>query len=136
MDEDPSAENAQGISEIYHEVLLLMIFLQTKPEVKKMNNNIYDIYYTVIKNSHEKEMINKEYEIDNIIFSDFVPNRYFGRKNDQEILRWSCLRSQINQFSWFLPYKWYWTTRKKNFHESENEKLKKELEWMIKWNHY
>ena len=31
--EDPFAKKAQGISKIYHEVLLLMKFLQTKPKV-------------------------------------------------------------------------------------------------------
>ena len=31
--EGPFAKNAQGISKIYHEVLLLMKFLQTKPQV-------------------------------------------------------------------------------------------------------
>ena len=30
--EDPFAKNAQGISKIYHEVILLMNFLQTKPQ--------------------------------------------------------------------------------------------------------
>ena len=40
--EDPFAKNAQGISKIYHEVLLLMKFLQTKPQVKNMNNNYYN----------------------------------------------------------------------------------------------
>ena len=29
--QDPFAENAQGITKIYHEVLLLMKLLQTKP---------------------------------------------------------------------------------------------------------
>ena len=38
-EEDTFAKNAQGISKIYHEVLLLMKFLQTKPQVKSMNNN-------------------------------------------------------------------------------------------------
>ena len=50
MDEDPFAKNAQSISKIYHEVLLLMKFLQTKLQVKNMNNNYFDLYYTVIKN--------------------------------------------------------------------------------------
>ena len=36
MDEDPFSKNAQGISKAYHEVLLLMEFQQTKPQVKKM----------------------------------------------------------------------------------------------------
>ena len=31
MDEDRFARNVKGISKIYHEVLLLMKFLQTKP---------------------------------------------------------------------------------------------------------
>ena len=39
FDEDPFAKNVQGISKIYHEVLKLMKFLQTKPQVKHMNNN-------------------------------------------------------------------------------------------------
>ena len=45
----PFSRNAQGISKIYHEVLLLMKFLQTNPKVKNMNINYYDLYYTVIK---------------------------------------------------------------------------------------
>ena len=36
---DPFAKNAQVISKIYHEVLLLMKFLQTKPQVKKETHN-------------------------------------------------------------------------------------------------
>ena len=35
--EDPFAKNAHGKSKIYHEVILLMKFLQTKPKVKNMN---------------------------------------------------------------------------------------------------
>ena len=35
--EDPFSRNAQGISKIYHEVLLLMKILQTKPQVKNTN---------------------------------------------------------------------------------------------------
>ena len=42
MDEDPSAKNAQSISKICHEALLLMKFLQTKPQVKNMNIIFYD----------------------------------------------------------------------------------------------
>ena len=37
--QDPFAKNAQGFSKIYHEVLLWMKFLQTKPQVKNMNIN-------------------------------------------------------------------------------------------------
>ena len=32
-----------GISKIYHEVLLLMKFQQTKPQGKNMNINYYDL---------------------------------------------------------------------------------------------
>ena len=49
FEEDPFARNAQAVGKIYHEVLLLMKFLQTKPQVKNMNINYYDLYYTVIK---------------------------------------------------------------------------------------
>ena len=35
FEQDPFARNAQGVSKIYHEVLLLMKILQTKPKVKK-----------------------------------------------------------------------------------------------------
>ena len=58
---DPFAKNAQGISKIYHEVLLLMKFLQTKPEIKNMNNNYYDIYYTVIRIGDENMDIDNQY---------------------------------------------------------------------------
>ena len=37
QDQDPFSRNAQGISKIYHEVLFLMKFLQTKPQIKNMN---------------------------------------------------------------------------------------------------
>ena len=87
MDEDPFAKNAQGISEIYHEELLVMKFLQTKPQIKNMNNNYYDSYYTIIKNRDEKENLDNQYENDYINFNDFIPNHYIGRKSDKEILR-------------------------------------------------
>ena len=71
MDEDSFAKNAQCISKIYHEVLMLMKFLQTKPRVK-----YYDFYYTVIKNRDEKEVVNDEYENDYINFNVIViPNQ-------------------------------------------------------------
>ena len=41
--QDPLAKNAQGISKINHEVLLLMKFLQTKPQVKNMSVNYSDL---------------------------------------------------------------------------------------------
>ena len=58
--EDPFAKNAQGISKIYHEVLLLMKFLQTKRKVKNMNINYYDLYYTVIKTRNENKDIDNQ----------------------------------------------------------------------------
>ena len=48
MDEDTFARNTQGISEIYHEVFLLLKFLQTKTQVMIMKFNYYDLYHTVI----------------------------------------------------------------------------------------
>ena len=58
MVKDPFARNAQSISKIYHEVIILLNFLQTKPQVKNMNIIHYDLYYTVIKNRDEKEIVN------------------------------------------------------------------------------
>ena len=91
MDEDPFSENAQGISKIYHELLLIMKFLQTKPQVKNMNINYYDLYYTVIKNRDDKDIIddkNENTENDYTNFEDFItPNHYNARKNDNIILK-------------------------------------------------
>ena len=69
------------VSKVYHEVLMLMKLLQTKPQVKNMNI-YYDLYYSVIKNRDEKEIVDNYYE-DDII----TPNHYIGRKNNNEILR-------------------------------------------------
>ena len=85
FDKDPFAKNAQGLSKIHHEVFLLMKFLQTKPQVKNMIIKYYDLYYTVIKNIDEKEIVDNQYENDYINFDDIVPNHYIGRKNDNEI---------------------------------------------------
>ena len=89
--QDPFAENAQGISIIYHEVLLLMKYLQTKPDIKIMNINYYDLYYTVIKTRGENKEIDNQYEND---FNDYIdnndfiaPNHYIGIKNRETILR-------------------------------------------------
>ena len=81
--EDPFAKKAQGISKIYHEVLLLMKFLQTKPQVKNMHINYYDLYYTVIKTRDENDNEN-----DYTNFNDFItPNHYVGIKPREIILR-------------------------------------------------
>ena len=89
--QDPFAKNAQGISKIYHEVLLLMKFLQTKPEVKNMNINYHDLYFTVIKVRDESRDIDNQYENDYhdyIDINDFMisPNHYVGIKNDNVML--------------------------------------------------
>ena len=88
--QDPLSKNAQGIIKIYHEVLLLIKILQTKPEVKNMKINYYDLYYTVNKTRDENDNIDNEYENDDndsINFSDIVPNHYIGIKKNNEILK-------------------------------------------------
>ena len=88
MDEDPFAKNAHGISKTYHEMLLLMKFPQTKPQIKTMNSNYSDFYYTVIKNREEKENVDNKNTNDDINFNDFITsNHYIGIKNDNVILR-------------------------------------------------
>ena len=62
FEEDSSSKNVQDIGKLYHEVLLLMNFLQTKSQVKSMNIVFYDLYYTVIKNRVDKETVNDDYE--------------------------------------------------------------------------
>ena len=95
VDEDSFTKNARGISKIYHEVFLLMKFLQTKPQVKIVNFIYYDLYYTVIKNRDEKEIVDNQYEKDYKSFKDFIlPNH-----KPRETKLWSRkIRSQINQF--------------------------------------
>ena len=82
--EDHFSRNAQGISKIYHEVLLLMKFSQTKAQVKNMNINYYDLYYTVIKTRDKNKDIDIQYENDEndyINFNDIIThNHYIGIK--------------------------------------------------------
>ena len=81
FDENPFAKNAQSISKIYHEALLLVKFLQTKPQVKNMNNKYYDLYNTVTKNRDKKEIVDDKNEIDYISLNDvIIPNHYVGKK--------------------------------------------------------
>ena len=85
FDEDPFAKNAQSISKFYHEVLKLMKFLQTKPQVKNLNNIYYDFYYALIRNRDEKEIVDNQYENDFISLSDVViPNHYVGIKGREK----------------------------------------------------
>ena len=91
QDRDPFCKNAQGHSKIYHEVLMLMKFLQTKPQVKNMNINYYDFYFTVIKTREENKNIDNQYEDndnDYINFHDFItPNQYVGIKPRETVLK-------------------------------------------------
>ena len=50
FEEDPFSKGAQGICKIFHELLLLMKFLQSKPQNKGMNIKYCELYCTVIKN--------------------------------------------------------------------------------------
>ena len=84
---DPFSKNVQGVAKIYHEVLLLMEVLQTKPDIKNMNINYHDLYYTVIKTRGENKNIDNQYEDDYHDYIDInnfniTPNHYIGRKNN------------------------------------------------------
>ena len=88
--QDPLSKNAQSISKIYHEVLLLMKFLQSKPQIKNMNIKYYDLYYTVIKVRDENMDRDNQHEDDNngyISFIDIVPNQFVGIKPRETFLR-------------------------------------------------
>ena len=91
FEEDPISKNAQGISKIYHEVLLLIKFLQTKPQVKNMNNKYYDLYYSVIKNRDDKEIVNIKCEDNKNVYlnyNDFItPNHNISIKPREKILK-------------------------------------------------
>ena len=88
MDGGPIARNAQGISKFYHEVLKLLKFLQTKPQIKNMNINYYDLYYTVIKNRDGKEIVDNQYENDYNNFNNFtIPNHKLSIKPREIILK-------------------------------------------------
>ena len=88
---DPFPRNAQCISKNYHEVLLLMKCLQTKPQIKNMNINYYDLYYTVIKTRDEDKDIDNQYENDYNDYNNFhdfiTPNHYVGIKPRETILK-------------------------------------------------
>ena len=85
FDEDPFAKNAQGISKNYHEVWNLMKLLQTKPQVRNMNINYYDLHYTVIKNRVDKEIVDNRYENDFFSLNDvIIPNHYVGMKGREK----------------------------------------------------
>ena len=88
--DDAFAKNAQGISKIYHEVILLRKLLQTKPQVKNMKNNYYDLYYTVIKVRNENKDMDNQYENDEndyIKNNDFFSNQYIRIRPRETLLR-------------------------------------------------
>ena len=118
LEEDPFSKNARGISKTYHEVLILLKFLQTKPHVKNMNINYFDLYYTVNKNRDGKE---EEDEYDNVY--DICPNHFVGMKNiDDAIFRYRKMSSQINQFKLFILYKWRRNGKQTRFEYSRENK--------------
>ena len=78
-------KNVQGISKIYHEVLLLMKILQTKPQVQNMNINCYDLFYTVIKTREENRDIDNQFENDDKDYK--TPNLFIGIKPRETLLR-------------------------------------------------
>ena len=84
FEEDPFSKGAQGICKIFHEVLLLIKFLQSKPQIKGMNIKYYELYYTVIKKRVDKEIVDEQFdnnENDYFKFDDFIiPKHYIGRK--------------------------------------------------------
>ena len=85
--EDTFGKNSQGISKNFHEVLKLMKILQVKPQLKNMNSNYYDLYYTVIRIRDENRDIDNN-ENDHINFNDIIaPNHYVGMKPRETILR-------------------------------------------------
>ena len=85
--QDPFSRNAQGISKIYHEVLLIMKFLQTKPQVKNMNINFYNLYNTVIKTRDENRDIDNQYENDENDYINFNDIVIIGIKPRETILK-------------------------------------------------
>ena len=86
--QDPFVRNAQVISKIYQKVLLLLKFLQTKPQIKNRIFKYYDLYYTVIKVRDENKDLDNQYEVDENDYINFniAPNHYFGIKNNNEII--------------------------------------------------
>ena len=90
IEEDPFIKNVQGIGKIYHKVVLLMNFLQTKLQVKSMKIKYYDKYYTINKHRVDTEIVinkfeDKENDYNN--FNDIITLfQFIGRKNDNVLL--------------------------------------------------
>ena len=78
FEEDPFPNNIQLIGKIFPEVSLLKKLLQTKPSVKNLNIIYSDLYYTVIKNRAEKQIVDDEYETKEKNYNNF---KYFITPN-------------------------------------------------------
>ena len=91
FEEELFSKNAQDISKNYPEVKLLMKFLQTKPQVKNMNNIYYDFYYTVIKDRDEKEIVDDQYENVENDYNKYeafiIPNHNISIQRRERILK-------------------------------------------------
>ena len=91
LEDDHFSENAQSISKRYLEVFLVTKFLQTKPQVKYMKINFYDLFYTMIKNRDEEEFVDDQYENnenDCIKYEGFImPNHNISNKPRETILK-------------------------------------------------
>ena len=63
-----------------------MIFLQTKPQVKNMNNIYFHLYYTVIRNRDANKVVDNKYEGDNngYFFKDVNTRNQYIRINPRE----------------------------------------------------
>ena len=110
FEEYPFADKAEGISEIFPELLFLLEFLQTKPQVRSMFIKSYEFYYTVFENRNEKLIANDELfeknKCDNNNYDNSVKPKYdIGFTHRETRLRWRKLRSQINLFELFMLYK-------------------------------
>ena len=80
--EDVFSKNAEPSIKIYPEVLLFMKFLQTKLQVQSMIINLFDFYYTVIKNRDVKKIVN-DYTILKILLLLIIT---LEEKNKNEVL--------------------------------------------------
>ena len=67
-----------------------MNILQTKIQFKNRKNNKYYLYYTVNKNTDDKEIVNNKNEDDENDYINYIelisPNHYIGIRNDNVLL--------------------------------------------------
>ena len=74
FEEDPFGNKVEGIGENYQELLTIMNILQTKPQVKNMNFEYNDLFYTVKENRDQivlEEIYNYDKLCDNIRMPSF-----------------------------------------------------------------